>query len=234
MVFGNSPAPAPTRTVTNIAFEHGPSHIRSAATPKVQVDSLSLNSSSTGWTKTGSAESTGLQTWRPAVLTRTIVDLTWTAPGDDGNTGKASTYDIRYSLQPLNADNWMQATKILTALNPGLAGVTQTLRIMGLPAGQWYYFALKTADEIPNWSAMSNTMGDSASTVIAICGDVDGSGALSISDEIALVAFIFGSGPRPDPIQVADMDCSGYISVTDAVYFINFIFYDGKPPCCVQ
>jgi hypothetical protein len=209
------------------------SHVRASAAEN-RCDSLSLNSSPSGWTKSATQDATGLQAWQPAILIRTIVNLTWTAPGDDFRTGKASTYEFRYSLQPLTAENWSQATRIVTNLVPATAGTTQSLRVMGLPANQRYYFGVKTADETPNWSPISNIRSDTATTVIAICGDVDGNGTLSISDEISLVAFIFGAGPRPDPLQVADMDCSGYISVTDAVYFINFIFHGGKPPCCVK
>lgn len=38
------------------------------------------------------------------------VTLKWTAPGDDGNTGTATTYDIRYSKNPITEANWGDAT----------------------------------------------------------------------------------------------------------------------------
>lgn len=234
IALSNSPVGSSVYSAPSVIQERTQFGVERAAANADRCDSLSLNSSPSGWTKSVPSGSTGLQTWQPAVLTRTIVNLSWTAPGDDGRTGKASAYEFRYSLQPITASTWSQATKVVTTIAPATAGTTQSLRVMGLPANQWYYFALKAADEMPNWSAISNVKADSARTVVAVCGDVDGNGSLSISDEIALVAFIFGTGPRPDPLQVADMDCSGYISVTDAVYFINFIFHGGRAPCCVK
>ena len=39
------------------------------------------------------------------------ITLTWTAPGDDGTTGTATTYDIRYSTSAINEGNWAAATQ---------------------------------------------------------------------------------------------------------------------------
>ena len=36
----------------------------------------------------------------------TSLRVTWTAPGDDGTTGTAATYDMRYSTSVLNDANW--------------------------------------------------------------------------------------------------------------------------------
>lgn len=53
--------------------------------------------------------------------------LTWTAPGDDGSEGRASFYDIRYLSQPITPTNLRFARKLLTSLQPGAAGTTETL-----------------------------------------------------------------------------------------------------------
>ncbi len=39
-------------------------------------------------------------------VTTSSVDLSWTAPGDDGATGTATTYDVRYSTSTITAGNW--------------------------------------------------------------------------------------------------------------------------------
>ena len=83
------------------------------------------------------------------------VDLTWTAPGDDGSTGKAKTYDIRYSTSTITSGNFNSSTQV-TAPAPKTAGSTETFTISGLTLGTTYYFAIKTADEVPNTSAISN------------------------------------------------------------------------------
>ena len=44
-------------------------------------------------------------------VTTSSVDLSWTAPGDDGATGTATTYDVRYSTSTITAGNWGSATQ---------------------------------------------------------------------------------------------------------------------------
>ena len=40
------------------------------------------------------------------------VNLKWTAPGDDGSTGTAASYDIRYSTSTIDDGNWASATQV--------------------------------------------------------------------------------------------------------------------------
>lgn len=83
--------------------------------------------------------------------------LTWTAPGDDGSTGIATVYDLRMSQTPITSDAEFDAAMQVPGLPvPQIAGTTETFVVDGLPAGALRYFALKTADEIPNWSTLSN------------------------------------------------------------------------------
>jgi prepilin-type N-terminal cleavage/methylation domain-containing protein len=84
--------------------------------------------------------------------------LTWTAPGDDGNTGTATTYDIRYSTSLITAVNWASATQVVGEPAPQVAGTVQTLRVHGLNWNTTYYFAMKTSDEVPNISTLSNSL----------------------------------------------------------------------------
>jgi phosphodiesterase/alkaline phosphatase D-like protein len=88
--------------------------------------------------------------------TTTTVTLTWTAPGDDGSSGTASRYDLRRSVAPITASNFGSATQVSGAPIPKAAGQGETLVVTGLTAATTYYFALKAADEVPNWSAISN------------------------------------------------------------------------------
>lgn len=86
------------------------------------------------------------------------VTLQWTAPGDDGSTGTASEYDIRYSTSPINEDNWDDAIEVSGEPTPGTAGTVQTYTVSSLDMETTYYFAIKTADEVPNWSGISNVV----------------------------------------------------------------------------
>ncbi len=91
------------------------------------------------------------------------VTLTWTAPGDDGSQGTAATYDVRYSTSTITEANWNAATQATNEPVPQIAGTTETFTIDGLNASTTYYFAIKTADEIPNWSPISNVVNVSTS-----------------------------------------------------------------------
>ncbi|MEA3508753.1 MAG: fibronectin type III domain-containing protein, partial [Synergistota bacterium] len=90
--------------------------------------------------------------------TGTSISLQWTAPGDDDNTGTADQYDIRYSESPINNDtDFNNASQVLSEPAPQVAGSTQTDTASGLDSDTRYYFAIRTADEVPNWSGLSNS-----------------------------------------------------------------------------
>jgi hypothetical protein len=90
--------------------------------------------------------------------TTTTIDLTWIAPGDDGTTGTATAYDIRYraGAQILTEAQWGIATPCAGEPGPQVAGSSETFTVTGLNPSTTYYFAIKTMDEVPNWSPLSN------------------------------------------------------------------------------
>ncbi len=90
-------------------------------------------------------------------ITNNSVLLNWVSPGDDGNTGTAQIYDIRYSTAAITAGNWASATQVGGEPTPLVAGTAQTYTVTGLAPNTLYYFAIKTGDETPNWSAVSNS-----------------------------------------------------------------------------
>jgi type II secretory pathway pseudopilin PulG len=84
------------------------------------------------------------------------INLSWTAPGDDGNTGTATSYDIRYSTSTITSGNWASATPVSGEPTPSASGSTESFNLSGLTYSTTYYFALKTYDEVPNESNISN------------------------------------------------------------------------------
>ncbi|RJO58906.1 hypothetical protein C4546_04885 [Candidatus Parcubacteria bacterium] len=84
------------------------------------------------------------------------ITLTWTAPGDDGNTGQATAYQIRYNTTAISEASWALATPLANPPTPKPAGQTESLLVANLQPNQNYYFALKTSDEAGNLSAISN------------------------------------------------------------------------------
>ena len=85
------------------------------------------------------------------------VDLSWIAPGDDGNTGTATAYVVRYNTAPITETNWISSTDVTGEPLPSSAGSVESMTATGLPGGQRYHFAIKTEDEAGNLSWVSNT-----------------------------------------------------------------------------
>jgi len=102
-----------------------------------------------------SAHGDGLVAQSP---TSSSVTLFWTAPGDDGTSGTASEYDVRYSTSPITEANWGLANQADGEPTPQIAGSSESFVITGLDPNTTYYFAIKAADEVPNWSELSNVV----------------------------------------------------------------------------
>ena len=85
------------------------------------------------------------------------VILTWTATGDDGTDGTASSYDIRYSTSPITDANWDDATPYPNNIIPQPSGSTEVDTLSGLDFATTYYFAIKAYDNLANPSPISNS-----------------------------------------------------------------------------
>ncbi len=85
--------------------------------------------------------------------------LTWTAPGDDGDTGTATAYDLRYATSAIiDEATFAAATRLMAVDAPKTAGSAESFTVTGLVGSTTYWFAIKTADEMPNWSSLSNVL----------------------------------------------------------------------------
>ncbi len=83
------------------------------------------------------------------------LSLTWTATGDDGGTGRASAYDLRWSTSPITEANFAAATPV-AGPDPQPAGGAEAWEIGGLAFSTTYYVALKALDEFGNTGGLSN------------------------------------------------------------------------------
>ena len=97
------------------------------------------------------ADSLAQSTWNS-------VHLNWTATGDDSITGTASQYDIRYSTAAITAANFSGATRVSGAPTPGPSGTAESFTVTGLQPATAYWFAIKAADDVGNWSLISNVV----------------------------------------------------------------------------
>lgn len=64
-----------------------------------------------------------------------------------------------------------------------------------------------------------------------LCGDVNNNGAVTISDVVFMIRYIFAGGPAPNPASIGDVNCNGFVSISDVVYLIAYIFSGGPAPC---
>lgn len=77
-----------------------------------------------------------------------------------------------------------------------------------------------------------DTQAQSATTVLQR-GDVDFDGQLDISDLTTLIAFLYLSGPPPEPVEESgNFDCQDGIDIADLTGFINYLYLSGElSPC---
>jgi hypothetical protein len=89
--------------------------------------------------------------------------LLWVAPGDDGDVGQVSGYELRYSTSPpagVDTTGWWNGIPISQRLTLGPplapAGAVDSTKVTGLTPGTTYYFVLRALDEWLNISGFSN------------------------------------------------------------------------------
>lgn len=91
-------------------------------------------------------------------ITENSVALTWKASGNNGMTGQASRYDIRYqkNCSDINNYNFETAYSIPNISAPQNSNTDEYLDVTGLDKNTDYCFGIKAADQSPNWSDLSN------------------------------------------------------------------------------
>jgi hypothetical protein len=175
--------------------------------------------------------------------------VAWTAPGNDGATGRAANYQLKYATAPLveKVTGWpdmtsplpmtvaewrtraaaLKATQLpfVSAWNvsgeptPAAAGTVQSMTVPGLAAGIRYYLAFKSLDAANNLADLGNVFGITTSP--STPGDLNGDAHVDAAD---LLIFVSGWGtrsgdPRYDP--VSDLNDNGAIDVSDLLALAN-------------
>lgn len=124
------------------------------------------------------------------------VVVSWTAPGDDGTSGKASEYDLRYSLSSIDDSNFGSAARVTIAA-PQVAGSPEC-RVVRFPcACTPHYFAIRTKDESGNWSVVSNSP-SGPTTCTNQLAECSGAAMLAVPNDDAPRLL---SAPRPNPAR---------------------------------
>ena len=114
------------------------------------------------------------------------ITLLFTAPGDDGTVGTVVGYELRYSESYINETNWDALDVYQPSLQwqPRTSGDPESKVITGFDAGTTYYFAIKSVDDVGNWSGVSNNA--------AAGGGVDKVPPKAIDDLVALESEVEG------------------------------------------
>jgi len=108
--------------------------------------------------------------------------LTWTAPGDDGANGRASSYELRVSDKPIvegepspDEIGFDQAAK-LDVPRPAEAGQTENVTVALEVSDQprQLYFALRAVDNAGNVSPVTSTQANVPPAVFAFADNADG------------------------------------------------------------
>lgn len=138
--------------------------------------------------------------------TSSSLALTWTAPGDDGASGTATAYDIRYSTAPItDTSTFAAATAVAGVAAPQIAGTVEHLTLTGLTAATTWYVAIRAVDEVPNSSGISNvangtTSASGGGTGTGGGGSSGGKGCglgSGLAALLTLLGFLLGARLRP-------------------------------------
>lgn len=101
------------------------------------------------------------------------VPLLWTATGDDGASGNASRYEVRYSTNVISETSFPQADQVTHSLQPSAPGTKERLTVSGLGSNTKYYFAMKVFDEVGNGSTISNIVSATTSNSLGLTDEFD-------------------------------------------------------------
>ncbi|MCF7918974.1 MAG: 4Fe-4S binding protein [Candidatus Cloacimonetes bacterium] len=114
------------------------------------------------------------------------ITITWTAPGDDGNTGTCTAYEVRYRQSPITAANWGTSTVFNSPPIPDPAGSSESVTVTGLTEGIIYYFAVIGIDEAGNQGSVSNSPGGKCCYQILAASCSDCNNCINTCDEDAI------------------------------------------------
>ncbi|MFQ5638044.1 MAG: Ig-like domain-containing protein [bacterium] len=90
-------------------------------------------------------------------ITGTFMTVSWTAPGGDGASGQASSYDLRYATTDIQSESdFLAATPVPNMPAPAPVGIGESIIVLCLQPSTTYYFALRAEDASGNKSLISN------------------------------------------------------------------------------
>lgn len=126
------------------------------------------------------------------VLSDSQIRLNWTAVGNDGNTGAAASYEIRYSGNAIISDQeCSNALEVLNSLGSVANGTALNFTVSSLGSASKYYFCVRAFDPSGNRSSWS--------------GDVHATTLRKNQAPVVVIASI----PIVSPTTTVTLDASG-------------------------
>ena len=142
------------------------------------------------------------------------IELSWTATGDDGYTGNASGYIVKYATVPVTDVNWDSASTYEQNWMSEDPGVGETHILSGFTPGQELFFALKTLDDVLNTSPVSNTASAEASSAEGTnYVNIPGTNFRIIAENINYTSD-------------SEVEATGNVSLNDLIYFSGLVWID--------
>jgi hypothetical protein len=131
-----------------------------------------------------------------------------------------------YTLQYASDPSFAEATTV-----EGIAETTYT--VPGMAALDtapcfWRVDAVDSVDNHSGYQVHPFRFG------LFVAGDQNQDDAVTASDVIHSVNYVFKSGPAPLPCEaVGDVNCDGTVTAADLIYLVTHTFKSGPPPCNV-
>jgi len=101
--------------------------------------------------------------------------INFKAPYDDKPTERVQKYLLKYSLFPITETNWDFAdTYLIEEITPKNYNEEERIYIYGFEPGTYYYFALRSVDEIGNLSAVSGNVIAEGSSFAVLINEIAG------------------------------------------------------------
>ncbi|MFQ5600678.1 MAG: lamin tail domain-containing protein, partial [Candidatus Krumholzibacteriia bacterium] len=160
------------------------------------------------------------------------VDLTWTAVGNDGQTGLALLHVVKYNTVPITSGNFDASFDAFNEPLPGSPGTPHSMTVFGLTPGQTHWFAIKTLD-CQNTSGLSTSVPSTLPGVTPLpfvdrtidlqhwYGTLHSHSTYSDGADTPTAAWNFARNLAPTPLDflaVTDHNHSGAGPMTPALY----------------
>lgn len=125
------------------------------------------------------------QNFRVLQTEGSAVKLGWIAGGDDGESGRASRYDMRMSDRPITDQASFAQAQPVPAPSPKSAGQAEQLEIPVVPSGRarQLYFAVRAEDNVGRLSELQATSATLPAADLPFEDPIDGDTSKWIADE---------------------------------------------------